>query len=425
MNDKKNFNFLKIISLVSVILYSSYYYFTRSYIANIKDYLISDMHLTASQFSKISAAFSFGYSISQILGGYMLEKISFRYLSSGLLLLASLTGYVFVSYNDPVIAEYTRYVLGVCFSIASIGAYKYISVVWRDQFSILANALSILMNLAAAIAASGTVNTMLATYGWRNFIKVYLVFGVVLAVILYLVLKVMTDKEKENQLQSQQGEIVGFKESIVNIVKVPTITYAAIYAMTICAASYVLMDGAGNTLLKAKFPTLDPIYFSWPAMLNTVGAAFGSLFNIFIGSKKMKTKYQMLIHAILCMIAVFVLVFANPCFYTFVTCCFVIGFTASGCAISFVWLEHNLKHKYHGTGFGLLNFVTMFFGSAVVQSLAGTILDWVKQSRLKTGVQFYEGYTYLDILGMFKYLLVGITILALLSSFFVKDDVRE
>jgi sugar phosphate permease len=395
---------------------------------------MSDMNLTASQFSKISAAFSIGYSLTQILAGYMLEKVSFRYLSSGLLLIGSMIGYIFVSTNDPIIAEYTRYVLGFCFSIGSIGALKYLSVVWSSKFGILSNGISILMNLAAAVAASGTIRGLFDTYGWKNCLKVYIIFGLILSVILFITLKVMTEKEKEMALEakkkqatisSSQEKKISFIESIRNIIRVPHISFSAIYAMTICAASYVLMDGSGNTLLKAKFPQLDAAAISLPATLNMWGAAIGGLFNIYNNQKKISSKNQMLMHAVLCLISVFTLVFGNPGFYTFLICCFFMGFSASGSAISFVWLEKNLAYKYHGTGFGTLNFVSMFFGSAVVQRLSGVILDIVKNNKIKSGVLSYSGYTYLDILDMFKYLLIGITVLAFLSAFFVKDNVKE
>ena len=62
----------------------------------------------------------------------------------------------------------------------------------------------------------------------------------------------------------------------------------------------------------------------------------------------------------------------------------------------------------------------MFFGCALVQKLTGYILDMIKNKNLLNGIAYYEGYTYLDLLTMFKFLIIP-ALLCILSIFFIKD----
>ena len=104
----------------------------------------------------------------------------------------------------------------------------------------------------------------------------------------------------------------------------------------------------------------------------------------------------------------------------FLTCFFLLGFTCSAQNLGFRWTELHVTKKELGFSFGILNFICMFFGCALMQNSAGFLLDLIKNKRILS-IGNYQGYIYLDFSFMFKFLFIPI-ILSILPIFFLKNQ---
>ena len=410
----------KIISFIIVTLYGMYYYFNRGNISNLKDFLIEDMHLTASGFSEISSAFSITYGLSQPLGGYAMDKIGIKLLCPILLLIGSSSLYIFAGATSPTIAIYCRYVLGIAFCVASTGSYKYLSMVWDKHFAILSNIIPIVMALAASFSASGTIKALMISMGWKNFIRGVAFFGFILAILLYFALSAVSESEEKPVVE---GNFQEMETSLVEGIKVVTTTPGflpvTIFSVTISAAAYTIMDGWGNTLLSLKFPALAEAYSSAPATMNMAGNACGFLYNIW-ASNKLSIKQQMYVFGLLSLGALSSLIYLDLSCNSLLLCFAILGFSCAGQSIGFLWMQKTLRRKYLGLGFGILNFSCMYFGCALVQKFAGALLDMLKNTAVKNGIPLYEGYRYVDLLQMFQFLLIP-SIISLVIIFFVRN----
>lgn len=415
-----------IISLIVVFFCVMYYYFSRGYVSNLKDFLMKGDEfmppINASTFSGITSAFSVTYGLGQPLGGFLLDKLGIKYLSPILLLGAAVSTYVFSNYVDAVMAVYLRYFIGAFFCISIIGANKYLSMLWSKYFTILVNLLPVSMCLSAALASSGITRNLMIKVGWRYFLKTYAVVGIVLAIILFVVLSIVLKNNNEEieevattPVENNISVLTGLKELIF----LPGFVYVALFAVVISAAAYTLMEGWGNTLLGLKFPDLTENSLAWPATINMLGNAVGYLYNIW--ADKLTIKKQMLIYGVIGIISLAAIVFLNLSFGGFLICCFFLGFTCAAQNIAFVFLQRNLSSKYLGLGFGMLNFLCMYFGCALVQKIAGNLLDFLKNSAIKSGIVFYEGYRYVDLINMFKFLFVPGIIALIAAIFFIEN----
>ena len=103
MREKEKINFSLISSLVIIFLCVMYYYFSRGYVSNLKEFLMKGDELmapiNASTFSSITSAFSVSYGLGQPIGGFLLDKVGIKYLSPILLLGAALGTYAFSNYT--------------------------------------------------------------------------------------------------------------------------------------------------------------------------------------------------------------------------------------------------------------------------------------------------------------------------------------
>ena len=444
MEEKKNKISLNLkISLVVVFLCVMYYYFSRGYVSNLKDFLIKGdefmLPINASTFSAITSAFSITYGICQPIGGFLLDKLGIKYLSPILLLGAALGTYGFSNYSDPSIAIYLRYFIGACFAVSSTGANKYISMFWAKHFTVLVNLLPISMCLAAAVASSGFIKNIMINMGWRSFLKTYSIVGVVLSIALFgIFFMIIKSNKKKNHIHMEdivekikhidevveeaveeiEEKTVSVFSGIKELVFMPGFILVSLFSVAISSAAYTLMEGWGNTLLGLKFLNLSENSLALPATINMVGNAFGFLYNIY--ADRFSIKKQMLIYAIIGLISLGAIVFIDLSFIGFLVCCFFLGFTCGAQNIGFVFLQKNLSTKYLGLGFGVLNFLCMFFGCALVQKIAGALLDFLKNSAIKSGVIAYEGYRLIDLLNMFKFLFVP-ALIALVAVLLFKE----
>lgn len=433
MEKKNNYiNILRYITLILVVFYIMYYYFSRGYIPVIKDYLMKGDSLipsmNASKFSEISSAFSLTYSLLQVIGGFALDKIGIKFLYPILGIGASVSTYMFSGANSHSTAVHIRYILGACFSIASTGSYKYLSIFWKNKFNIFANLMPIFMCGGAAFASTQIVKLYVAKIGWRNFLKFYSILGFTLTASLLIGLNILFNlyKQKEmhqNQEDSKNKDTKEVEESgsilqgIKEVFLLPGFIYVGLFGIAGSSAAYVLMDGWGDTLYQLKYPGIIP--FMAPASANMIGNAIGYLYNII--ADKFSIKKQMLIYGVVGLLALMLILYVKICTNTFLFCCGLLGFVCASQNIGFIFLQRKLSNRYLGLGFGLLNFLYMFFGCTLVQKFTGIILDNIKNNNILNGMSPYIGYSYGDLLSTFKFLLIP-SLLALIAVILFKDD---
>lgn len=418
---------LKIISLLMIILYTMYYYFSRGVIANLKDFLMDgDIKLgtiSATDFSKISGGFSIAYSLMQPIGGYLLDKFNIKIIYPLLLILAALTNFFFIEASSIFTMTICRYLIGGFFCIASTGSMKYISIIWQKHFTFVFSLSKFLMCFASAMAASTTIKIYMNAYGWRKILQIYSFVGIFLAVILYICLhflfnkKYKEDKEKPIE-KSENHQSVSILKGLKYLIKTEGFIWISLFSLGSSSIAYVLMDGWGNNLLHLKFPNVSMLDIISPATMNMYGNGIGHLYNIL--AKKLKLKLQMIIYGFLGLVSLLSIIYCNLSLNGFLLCCFFLGFTCSSQNLGFRWVQDNISHKYLGLGFSILNFICMFFGCALIQKLTGYILDVIKNKNLLKGIAYYDGYNYSDLLTMFKFLIIPV-LLSIISIFFIRD----
>lgn len=402
------------ISLLFIFLYSIIYYFIRGYMSNIKDNLMTEMQLTAVLFSKISAALPIGYSLSQISGGHLLDKLKMHYIMPFSLGLAALANYIFASSSNQMVVQYSRYMLGMVFCLGATGRLHYLTKVWPKHFLAINSVIGISMSFAGAFFTSATMKPFFAPLRWRHSLKALSIFMLFVSIGLFFSLK-RVEKNHEQQSTEKVEEKISFITSLKAIVNTPNFIYQAIFIIMISGGTYILMDGYGNNLMQTKFLGISSWMINMPATMNMLGNGVGALCYIFAGKWRLKT--QMLISSTIAVVSTVIIAFFNPSPYVALLCFFGIGMSYVGQYIAFLWGQREVEHKYQGLTFGIMNFLGVFFGGAMMQRLAGYVLDYARGSS-------FTGYSYDNILTIFKLLLIP-HIVALLIAFLIKNKEKR
>lgn len=418
------YNIRKIISLIFINFVAVFYYFIKSSISNIKDFFINEDGMTASNFSDISSAFSISYSISQPLGGYLIDKYSFSLIYTLFFLLAVITTLIFTKSNTFITLLLIRYAMGFFFSIASTGSMKYLSFIWHQHFIFLMSIMKLLMNGGGAFASSNYIYKIMLKYGWRNVIFTISLIGLTIILLLSFSLFSHNKEFQKHQLlnnnTSNMENKFSLKESLINIYNTKGFLTISIFSIFTATGAYLLMDGWGNHLFNLQYS--NNIKYISPATFSLIGTCIGHFLNIF--SDKVSIKLQMFIYSSLGLIALLLIIYgpSNP--YIFLFACFLIGINNAVQNLSFRWIQQNIQKEFLGFAFSIFNFICMFFGCALIQKSAGYILDFVKnKSIINTGI-IYKGYMYKDIIILFKILLVPI-IISYICILYINNNVKS
>jgi MFS family permease len=425
--NKLLYKILKVISLILVNFVALFYYFIKCSTSNLKDFLINGDNIigpiTATIFSKISSAFSISYSIFQPLGGYLLDKYSFSLIYTLFFLLAALCT-LFFTKGKTIFALITlRYIMGFFFCISSIGSMKYISVIWNKNFVLMMNLLKLAMNGSGAFASSNYIYNIMEKYGWRNTILFSSIIGIIVSFILFFILKYLFIYHKQNnrnvseELNRDYIKEITLIESLKNIFNTDGFVYICIFNLLAATSGYLLMDGWGNTLFNLQY--YNSLNYISPATLSLLGACFANFLNIWSG--KISLKFQMFIYSICNLLALILIIYGPQFPYIFLVSCFLIGMNCAVQNLTFTWIQQNIKREFLGFAFSIFNFICMFFGCALVQKSSGFILDLVKKQSINNGVNFYKGYKYIDVIILFKFLIIP-TLLSFVFIFLMKNN---
>jgi MFS family permease len=418
---------LKIISLIFVNFAAVFYYFTKCVMSNVKDFLINGDNIigpiTATVFSEISSAFSISYSIFQPVGGYLLDKYSFSKVYTLFFVLGVLFNFFFTKGTTIFSLLILRYIMGFFFCISSTGSMKYISLIWHKNFILMMSISKLLMNGSGAFASSNYIYNIMEKYGWRNTILFTNIIGVLISLILFFSLKYLfiynNKKEKDLSKEVEKTYVtkITLVDSLKNIFNTNGFISISIFSVFTSASAYLLMDGWGNTLFNLQYS--NNLSYISPATLSLLGACLGNFLNIW--SEKIPLKIQMFIYSFLGFLSLVLIIYGPKLPYIFLFSCFLIGINYAVQNLSFRWIQENIKDEFLGFAFSIFNFICMFFGCALIQKFAGFILDLVKEKSINSGINFYKGYIYNDLISLFKFLMIPV-LLSFIFIFFMKNN---
>lgn len=380
IEDRKKFDFVTVFGLLVMFLYTTYYLFTRSFMPTLQDYIMTDMHLSASQWSSLTSAFSAAYGICQIIGGYTMDKIGLNILCPLLLVVGSLLNYYFSISTDLNMSIYLRYGLGATFAVASTGFLKYLSMAVPSRFfAKFMYGTYCVVGLVCTVANTITFRNIVGSLGWRKFYFTYTIIGLIIAILLFVSLNMFYRKHVHNveKTEHEDDTNISFMNGIKHLLCNKNYIVACLFGIFISNVFYISADGWLNKLVDSVMPGLlegDKSFACAKLYLGgTVANVLGILFSVFM------LRTQMLIYILIASAGLsFILYSASASIVLMGIACMLIGITGSGQSVAFDYTEKCIPHRYLGLGFGFLNCCVMYLGCGLPQKLAGLFLDFVK-----------------------------------------------
>jgi MFS family permease len=339
----------------------------------------------ATGLSYLAAAYFYAYAGMQIPVGVLLDRFGSRRLLTLACIICAVGCVVFSMAHTLPMGIFGRTFIGFGSSFAIVGCLNLAARWFPPQRFAFLMGLLLAVGMSGAIGGGAPLAFMVSNLGWRHSVLIFSVVGVLLAVVIWLVVRDHPPEHKQVMSQHQAPLLTGLKAVLRSRQSWLSAIYGGLmYAPTpmICALWGVpyLMRAYGFTRPVAA-GIISIIFVGW-----AVGSPFFGWYSDFIGRRKP----IMTIAAVVALISIIgVIYLPNLNAPILIILFFVFGFFSGGFAVSFSLTREINPSRYSATSLGFMNMINMF-GCAVVQPVVGVILDYFWNGSMQDGARVYS-----------------------------------
>jgi len=376
--------------------------------------LMSSFNTNAAIIGVISAFYFYAYAPMQLPVGMLMDKYGARKLLTFAALVCGLGTVVFGVSPQIWLADAGRFLVGIGSAFAFVGIVFVTSHWFPLQKRGLLIGLGNSIGMLGAVVGQGPLAATVAAWGWRESMIAIGIFGLVLGVVIYLLVRnepASMEKAHEKKSAKRRGW-----EDVVTVCKNPYTWVNAIVALLFYITTTALGGLWGIPFLQSAYHVsketagfaMSMIFIGW-----LVG---GPIIGFF--SDKMKRRKIVLIFsiALTCLFLMPVIYFTHLPIFVIYILLFFVGLFSSAQLLNFsLAVEINIKEA-KATAAAFTNFMIAASGS-VIQPIIGYLLDLGWHGEMKAGSPIYDAADYHLALSTLPLSLI----LAFLVCFFIKE----
>ena len=251
-----------IIWAVGAIFYA-YQYILRVMPNIMMDDILNQFNIDRVTFGQFSGVYYIGYSLMHLPIGIMLDRFGPKRVMP-ICILLTIIGLLPLIFSDfwiyPIIG---RLLIGIGSSAAILGTFKIVRLAFVEaQFTRMLS-LAVTVGLIGAIYGGGPLNYMCAELGYKSVIGIFVLLGIILAVITYLIVPNI-------EVKNTTSVAAGIKE----VLNTPKVTIICILAGLMVGPMEGFADVWGTAFLKEVYGFENNISSSLPSII-FVGMCFG------------------------------------------------------------------------------------------------------------------------------------------------------
>lgn len=327
--------------------------------------------LNEAGFGLLTASFYVPYILMQIPVGLTVDKLSIRHVLTVMSLVTALGCVVFGMSEGLLSASIGRMLIGLSAAFAFISALRLATSWFPPMMLGLLAGLTQALGMLGAAAGEAPVSFLVAMIGWRCSSFVMAVLFVLLAALLF---KLIRDNPSEKQWMAQFSEKSSLLESLKTVLSSKQTWMNAFYAGFLYVPTAVLGEAIGPAYLQYG-RGLSQHAAAFAIGLVFIGWGIGGPLTGWISDKIGRRKIIMVISAIIGLILSLILVYA-PTINVFgaYVLFFVFGLTNTGVAIAYAVSTELHNRRVVGTAIGFTNMASIFVG-ALMQPMVGYFID--------------------------------------------------
>jgi MFS family permease len=373
--------------------------------------LMHDLHIQGLGLGLLSSFYYYAYTPMQLPAGILMDRLGPRLLLTVMVAICAIGALVFSYSHHVMIAALGRLLMGGSSAFAFIGALVLITRWFPRRYFALLVGIAQFMGSLGAIVGEAPLAKAVATFGWRHAMFCLSVFGLALALMLWLVVRDWPNAKQapvraQTSVWQNLGQVLGKKQTWVTaayafLVWAPITVFAALWGIPFLVKAYnISATEAGSAVAMI-----------W------LGVAFGCPLLGWWSDSQGYRKPVMLFCALVGMVALSVLLYVPislpVCYFTLL----LFGIAAAGQSISFGVVSDNNSMQVVGTAIGFNN-MAIVAGGAIFQPLVGWLLDYQSREHWLNNVPNYT-------LGNYKIALSILPICYILAAIICLGWLRE
>lgn len=322
-------------------------------------------HITVYDVGSIMSIYFPVYALSQLPAGYLLDRFAPRFVLALASLVVSI-GLYFMALPTEAFLIVGRLLIAVGSAFAYLGALKVASIALDQSFFALAVGLTNTIGVLGGILGLPFLNRLIAVNGWERAVTLIAIFGVCLAILLLVCLRLpRVNQQPTRSIVYQQI----FKDRQVWFLAL----YAGIMVGTVVNAFSELYD---VTFLQSSLHVTAQRAADISSMIFIGIAVGGPLHGVIARVFRHMRQWMMIgcLMTIMCFIVVILSSWIPFAFVFMYVLYFLIGFFVSTMLLSFAIAKEHFIEQQHGSIFALVNMVIGICGF-VFQFLLSNLLS--------------------------------------------------
>jgi len=374
--------------------------------------LMSDFSVSAHGLGILSGVYFLSYAGMQIPAGILLDRIGPHRLLTAAVAVCAVSSLTFGITEHFYAAVIARFMIGLGSAFAFVGTLKLIANWFPPERFALLTGLLVTVGMFGAISGESPLAYMISHIGWRNSMSLLGSIGLILAIIIFLVIRDYPDGKKPAYHSTSRSVI----RDLIHVIKNKQLWLVAIYGGLMYMPTPTLCGLWGVPFLMTEYhlspttaaATISLIFFGW---------AVGSPLWGGISDKIGRRLPPMIIAAFGAPLTLSIAVYGSI-HYIIVLQLLLFLFGLFSCAFlpSFSIAKELNTEAHCATALSFMNMMNMV-GVSVAQPALGRILDALWDGKIADNVRVYSSYDYkFAIAAMLAVMLITLVILP-----FIKD----
>ncbi len=372
--------------------------------------LMRDFAVTSQTLGIISGCYYYSYAAMQLPGGVLMDYFGPRRLLTIATLICALSTIAFGMTDNFFMACVSRLMIGFGSAFAAVGAMK-LAANWfpAERFALLTG-MMVTIGMLGAIGGEAPLAFLIDTYGWRHSMIVMGGVGLILAVLIFVVVKDVPNKMPNPEHTDASVDDEPMLSSLIKILKNRQLWLIAIYGGLMYMSTPVFCGLWGVPFLMFKMHIAKATAANYISLVFVGWAIASPLWGIY-SNRIGRRKPSMYIGSVGALLSSLLFIYAPiESGWVMVVVLFAFGVFSAGFLPAFAVAKELCNRRYVATGLSFMNMMNMV-GIAIAQPAIGFILDRLWQGEIIDKVRVYPLEAYhialaLLPLGMFISLII-------------------
>lgn len=360
-----------------MVITASFLFFYTFVVMNGLNMISSDVmayfNIGAQQYGKLAGSYFLANTLCLIPAGLLLDRFSVRKIVLFAMLLHVVSMFGVPLSKTYTFAYWSRFLAGVGAAFSFLGCIRLASRCFPAAKMALASGIIVSMGMLGGMVAQAPMKIVTNMFGWQKTMIYFGVFGVILLVIMFIVLRDCSAPDSSGK-PSAEGEKISVGKTILLVGSNPYNWACAFYTTLMNLPIFVMGTWGGLYLEQARHLSGNSI--GYVAMMIFLGTMIGSPIIGWISDRLNKRIMPMVVCAILSLALVLVFIYAPALSLTSVlVLTFLLGFITSSQILSYPIAAERNSPLVTGSAISVISIVLMLSGSTLLP-LFGKLLEW-------------------------------------------------